>query len=77
MAKPKGFVEFDKYREVIATRVDRNDPEWHTKLKYEPVKERNSKTIHFDQLLDRRPNDIHSKYPIRLSLEKITRLKGE
>jgi len=34
MSKPKGFIEFDKYREMIATRLDRNDPNWHTKLLY-------------------------------------------
>jgi hypothetical protein len=61
---------------VIATRFDRNDPEWCTKLNYTPREERNSCTIHFDQLLDRKPNDINSKYPIRLSLEKITKVRG-
>jgi len=68
MIRPKGFVEFDKYRELIATRFDRNDPDWHTSLIYEPKEEKNSKTIDFEQSLDRLPNDIHSKYPIRLSL---------
>lgn len=77
MSKPKGFIEFDKYREMIATRLDRNDPNWHTKLLYYPQEESNNKTIHFDQLLDRKPNDIHSKYPMRLSLEKVTRLRGQ
>ncbi len=74
MIRPKGFVEFDKYREVVATRLDRNDPEWHTELGYEVNEERNSKTIQFDQSLDRLPNDIHSKYPIRLSLGKVMSL---
>lgn len=68
MSKAKGFMEIDKFREIIATRFDRNDPEWHTKLAYEPLEERSNRTISFDQLLDRRPNDIHSKYPMRISL---------
>lgn len=47
MIKPKGFVEFDKYREIIATKLDRNDPDWHTKLAYESKEISNNKTIDF------------------------------
>lgn len=47
MIRPKGFVEFDKYRENIATRLDRNDPDWHTKLIYEPKEDKNNKSIDF------------------------------
>ena len=68
MAKPKVSIEFDQFKDKIATRFDRNDPQWYTRLQYEEIEESKSKTIAFDQLLDRKPNDIHSKYPIRLSL---------
>lgn len=36
MIRPKVFVEFDKFKETITTRIDRNDPDWHTKLIYYP-----------------------------------------
>jgi hypothetical protein len=71
MAKPKGSMQFDRFKEKIVTRLDRFDPEWHTQLQYESIKQKETsleKKLCFDNQTNRQPNDIHSKYPIRLSL---------
>jgi hypothetical protein len=59
------------YKEQIVTRHDRSDQNWNTYLEYETErKPRLNNTIAFDEGLDRRPNEVHSQYPIRLSLSK-------
>ena len=77
MEKPKGDVKFDRYKDVIKSRHDRPDPQWHLSIESidtekMPIKKQKLATIDIDRSLSRKANDIHSKYPIRLSLEKIT-----
>ena len=63
------------YRNKVATRVDRADKDWHTYLEYnsnQPPEIRPS--VEFDKTTDRKPNVVHSDYPIRLSLEHVTDL---
>lgn len=76
MPKTRGEKQFFLYREKIATRHDRVDKNWHTFLEYEPNMPRNGKQADFNQTLDRRDNDVHSKYPIRLSLSRPIRIKN-
>ena len=35
-SKPKGSLQFDRFKEKIVTRLDRFDPEWLTQLEYLP-----------------------------------------
>ena len=70
-SKPKGSLQFDRFKEKIVTRLDRFDPEWHTQLEYLPNTQKETsleKKLCFENQTNRQPNDIHSKYPIRLSL---------
>ena len=54
-------MKFYRFREKIATRKDRMDPTWNTKLRYEPKELiKKNRTIDFDQDLDRKPNLPHS-----------------
>ena len=75
MPKTKGEKRFFLYKEMIANRHDRSDKNWHTFLEYEWKMPKKTSTIDFDQTLDRRDNDIHSKYPIRLSLSKPIKIR--
>ncbi len=75
MPRTKGEKRFYLYKDVIATRLDRSDNNWHTILEYDVKEPRNEKQIVFSQTLDRKDNDIHSKYPIRLSLSRPIRVK--
>jgi hypothetical protein len=74
MSKTKGEKRFYLYREKIATRHDRVDKQWHTFLDYDAnphkIKPRISQTITIDQTTDRKDNEVHSSYPIRLSLSR-------
>ena len=76
MPKTKGEKRFYLYKEKIATRFDRSDKNWHTFLEFDHNIRKDSATINFSQTLDRRDNDIHSKYPIRLSLSKPIKIKS-
>jgi hypothetical protein len=71
MPKTKGEKRFYLYKEKIVTRFDRSDKEWLTFLDYD-AKERHrlQNAIDFDQTLPRRENEVHSSYPIRLSLSR-------
>lgn len=64
-------MRFDLNRDKITTRVDRADPHWVQNLEYLPEEEVSEqfKTISFDLTTDRKPNEVHSKYPIRQSLK--------
>ena len=70
MPKTKGEKRFYLYKDQIVTRHDRSDKNWHTFLGYNTEIERMNKTINFDQTIDRKENEVHSKYPIRLSLSR-------
>jgi hypothetical protein len=53
------------------TRRDRADKDWHTYLEYDTQREKKiHNAVDFDKALDRKDNEVHSKYPIRLSLSK-------
>jgi hypothetical protein len=75
MPPPKGEKRFFLYRDQVRTRQDRNDRHWHTFLEYESDQLRRTTAVDFNQTLNRRSNDIHSKYPIRLSLSKPVRVE--
>lgn len=75
MPKTKGEKRFFLYKDKIATRVDRSDHYWHTFLDYETEKGKKRPAVDFNQTLSRKDNDIHSKYPIRLSLTKPIRVE--
>ena len=75
MPETKGEKRFFLYRNKIATRIDRADKNWHTYLQYDcnnppPIRP----SVDFDKTTDRKPNVVHSGYPIRLSLEHVTDL---
>lgn len=76
MPKTKGEKRFYLYKEKIATRFDRADKEWLTFLDYD-AKERHRlhNAVDFDQTLPRRENEVHSSYPIRLSLSRPLRVR--
>lgn len=62
-------------RDKIATRIDRVDPYWMQSLDYsedilKAVNPLELKTIDFDLCTGRKPNEVHSQYPIRQSLKK-------
>lgn len=76
MPKTKGEKRFYLYREKIATRKDRADQHWHTFLEYHPANIHHlANTLDFDQRTERRENEVHSKYPIRLSLTRPLRVR--
>lgn len=75
MPKTKGEKRFYLYRDRIITRHDRSDKYWHTFLEYDSEEKKKTTAINFHQTLDRRDNDVHSKYPIRLSLSKPVRVE--
>lgn len=75
MPKTKGEKRFFLYKDKIVTRVDRSDKNWHTFLEYDSGTKEKTGGVDFNQTLNRRDNDIHSKYPIRLSLSKPVRVE--
>lgn len=75
MPNTKGEKRFFLYKDRIVTRVDRSDRNWHTFLEYEKEKGKRRAAVDFNQTLSRKDNDIHSKYPIRLSLSKPVRVE--
>lgn len=62
--------KFSTVTDKTATRYDGETP-WNTKLGYEPKEEIVSKkSLVFDigRQSPRKPNDVHSKYPIRMAM---------
>lgn len=76
MQSPRGHVRFDSFREKIAVRSDRSDPNWGMTLNYEHTHEnpewKNAKTIRMEKISERRLNEVYSKYPIRQSMSLVT-----
>jgi hypothetical protein len=75
MPKTKGEKRFFLYKDEIVTRHDRSDKNWHTFLEYDAEGRKKRTAIDFNQTLSRKNNDVHSKYPIRLSLSKPVRVE--
>ena len=75
MSKPKGDLRFDRYRSQIRTRLDREDPLWGMSINYEdshenPEWENSNKyqTVSFEKMMNRKPNEVYSKYAIRQAM---------
>ena len=75
MPKTRGEKRFFLYRDQIRARQDRSDKNWHTFLEYDSQQLRKTSAVDFNQTVNRKDNDIHSKYPIRLSMSKPVRVE--
>jgi hypothetical protein len=75
MPKTKGEKRFFLYKDQIVTRHDRSDKDWHTFLEYDSTHPNRTAAADFNQTVSRKNNDVHSKYPIRLSLSKPVRVE--
>ena len=61
MSTPKGYVKFDNFRDQIATRYDRADPNGGMTLNYEdlyinPEERAKGKATEFTKMSERMPN---------------------
>ena len=71
MSNPKGYAKFDLFRDKIATRFDRLDPNWGMNLNYEDLylnRKKDNKGVEMKKLTERKPNEVYSKYPIRQNM---------
>lgn len=72
MSKPKGHMNFSKFRDQITTRIDRSDPNWGMSLNYEDLHINpefyNKKSSSFLKMSARKPNEVKSRYPIRQNM---------
>ena len=71
MSNPKGYAKFDLFRDKIATRFDRLDPNWGMNLNYEDLyinRKRQNRGVELKKMTERKPNEVYNKYPIRQNM---------
>lgn len=67
--EPNVYVKFASFRDRIATRYDRADPDWHLKMDTSDCRiEQKDLSYDFKNYSPRKLNEVQSKYPIRASL---------
>lgn len=59
------FVPFDKLVDQVKVRTDRDCRPWFTQLNYNPKDSDHQTTSRFECQSARKPNEVHSRYPMR------------